>query len=295
MGHHHHEEVTGKALGFTVFLNILITVVEIIGGIISGSLSLLSDALHNFSDAISLIISYIALKMSKRPRTGKYTFGLKRVEIIAAVFNASVLIAISILLIKEAYHKFYFPNKVSGELMAGIALIGLAANIIGTLLLKKGAKSNINIRSSYLHLLSDAFSSFAVIIGGVSIYYYEYYWVDPLLTVLISLYILKESYELVKQSVSILILASPKEIEVEHIKETIEKIKEVINLHHVHIYHFSEDEIHFQGHIEVSENMRICDATALSRKIEHILHEEFGVEHATLQFESNKCDNTSLI
>jgi len=177
MGHshrHHHgeNEISGKNLLITFLLNITITVAEIIGGILSGSLSLISDALHNFSDALAVAISYAAILLNRRPRDKHYTFGLKRAQIFAAFINSSVLIIICFYLFIESYKRFVSPEPVKGGLMIIVALIGLAANIGGTLLLKSGAEGNINIRSAYLHLFSDAVSSAGVVLGGIAIYFW---------------------------------------------------------------------------------------------------------------------------
>jgi cobalt-zinc-cadmium efflux system protein len=138
-----------KNLFITMLLNFVITIVEVVGGIVSGSLSLLSDAMHNFSDGIAIIVSYIAIRLSKRPRTLKHTFGLKRAEILAAIVNASTLIIISFFLIKEAIERFSNPTPITGSLMLVVAVVGLAANVVGTVLLKKGSEGNINIRAAY--------------------------------------------------------------------------------------------------------------------------------------------------
>ena len=189
-----------KNLFIIMSLNIIIAIAEVIGGFVSGSLSLISDSLHNFSDGIAIVITYIAIRLSKKPRSYKYTFGLKRAEILAAIINASTLIIISFFLIREAIDRFTHPSPVIGSLMLFVASLGLIANTIGTLLLKRGSNDNINIRAAYFHLLSDAVSSLAVIIGALFIIFYKIYWIDPLLTILISLYILHGTYEIVKES-----------------------------------------------------------------------------------------------
>jgi cobalt-zinc-cadmium efflux system protein len=203
MAHKHTHSSTGIRLLITVILNVLITVAEIIGGIISGSLALISDALHNFSDAISVIISYIAIKLKGRDNSPKHTFGFKRAEILAAVINSSVLVAISVYLIYQAVLRFQHPEPIKGVLMTVVASIGLAANIAGTLLLKRDAKTSMNIRSSYFHLLSDAVSSVAVITGGLAIVLWNIYWIDPVLTILISIYITRESYKILFEAMHV--------------------------------------------------------------------------------------------
>ena len=201
MSNHNHEHshshshdvsnVKGINLLITMLLNLAITVAEVIGGIYSGSLSLLSDALHNLSDMLSIVVSYFAIKISQKSNDEKRTFGYKRSTIIAAVVNSTVLIVISLFLFKEAYSKFINPEKINGVIVIWVALIGLIANALGAYLLSKGSKEDINMKSTYLHLISDALSSVGVVIGGIIIYYFNIYWVDPLLTIIIGIYVLE--------------------------------------------------------------------------------------------------------
>lgn len=292
--HNHGSETSEKNLFITMALNFFITIAEIIGGFISGSLSLISDALHNFSDGIAIIITYIAMRLSKRPKTSKYTFGLKRAEILAAIINASTLIIISFFLIKEAIDRFYNPSPITGSLMLIVASLGLLANVAGTLLLKKGSEGNLNIRAAYFHLLSDAVSSLAVIIGALFIIFYKIYWIDPLLTVLISLYILKETYEIVKESVEILMMSNPEGIDLEVIKNIVEKIPGVINIHHIHLWKLNDNDTHFEAHIEV-EDMVVSKTAEIQKLIEHELHDRYEINHTTLQFECDKCEVKKLV
>jgi len=292
--HNHTEETSEKNLFITMALNFSITIAEVIGGFLSGSLSLISDALHNFSDGIAIIITYIAMRLSKKPRTFKYTFGLKRAEIIAAIINASTLIIISFFLIKEAVERFYNPSPITGSLMLIVAALGLVANVIGTLLLKKGSEGNLNIRAAYFHLLSDAISSLAVIIGAVFIIFYKIYWIDPLVTILISIYILKETYELVKEALDVIMMSSPAGINLDDLKILVEKIPGVINIHHVHLWKLNDNDTHFEAHIEV-EDMVVSKTIDIQKLIEQELHERYEINHTTLQFECDKCDTKKLV
>lgn len=296
MSHHHHHEtdISGKRLFITMLLNFTITAVEIAGGILSGSLSLISDALHNFSDGISIVISWIAIRLSRRPNTEQFTFGLKRAQILAALFNAATLIAISLFLFREAWTRFRHPAPIDGHIMVLVAVIGLAANIVGTLLLHRGAKGNMNIRSSYLHLLSDAVSSAGVIIGGFCIVWWNINWVDPLLTVLISAYILKESLEIVREATGILLMKAPAGLNLKAICERVESIDEISNLHHVHAWRLDEHNIHFEGHAEVSD-MALSDAMPILDRIETKLAEEFGIHHVTIQLEIGRGHESKVI
>ena len=292
--HKYKEETSGKNLFITMTLNFIITIAEVIGGILSGSLSLISDAMHNFSDGIAIIITYIAMRLSRRPRTTKYTFGLKRAEIIAAIVNASTLIVISFFLIREAIERFSNPSSITGSLMLMVASLGLIANISGTLLLKKDAKNNLNIRAAYFHLLSDAVSSLAVIIGAVFIIFYKIYWIDPLLTILISIYILTETYKIVRESVDILMMSNPEGIDLNEIKNLVEKIPGVINIHHVHLWKLNDNETHFEAHVEVN-NISVIETSEIQKQIEFNLHDKYEINHTTLQFECDTCEVKKLV
>lgn len=283
-----------KNLFVTMLLNFLITVLEVVGGLISGSLSLLSDAMHNFSDGIAIIITYVAIRLSKRPRTLRHTFGLKRAEILAAIINASTLIIISFFLIKEAIERFSNPTPITGSLMLAVAVVGLVANVVGTVLLKKGSEGNINIRAAYIHLLSDAVSSLAVIIGAVCIMVFDIAWIDPALTILISIYILKETYDIVRESVDVIMMSTPEEINVNEIQNAIEAIPGVRNIHHVHVWRLNDSDIHFEAHVEV-DDVPVSRTGEIQTKIQEFLRDKYNVAHTTLQFECDSCQKKGLV
>ena len=294
MTHKHSHNTTGLRLLITVILNILITVAEIVGGIISGSLALISDALHNFSDAISVIISYIAIKLKLKDNSYKHTFGFKRAEILAAVINSSVLVAISIYLFYEAILRFQNPEPIKGNLMIIVALMGLVANIVGTMLLKRDAATSINIKSSYLHLLTDAISSAAVILGGLAILFWNFHWVDPILTILIALYITQESFKILSDAVHILMEGAPTDISIKEIQSVVEGLEDIEDIHHVHIWTVGENDIHLEAHINVPD-MTISKSNVLGDKIEKLLKSKFDISHITLQFECNQCKDAGLV
>jgi cobalt-zinc-cadmium efflux system protein len=298
MAHRHAQARAGRQLEtnlfITMLLNFLITVVEVVGGIVSGSLALLSDAIHNFSDGIAIIVSYIAIRLSKKPRTLRYTFGLKRAEILAAIINASTLIVISFLLIKAAIERFANPAPITGTLMLGVAAVSLLANIIGTALLRKGSDRNINMRAAYFHLLSDAVSSLAVIIGAVFIMVFNITWIDPALTILISLYILKEAYEIVKESVDVIMMSTPPDIDITEVERALQEVLGVKNIHHVHLWRMNDADIHFEAHIDV-DDVPVSSTTEIRAGIERCLHDRYDINHTTLQFECDSCQTKGLI
>jgi len=294
MAHKHTHSSTGGRLLITMLLNFVITIAEVIGGILSGSLSLISDALHNFSDGISVIISYIAIKLKQRDNSYKHTFGFRRAEILAAVINSSVLVVICIYLFYEAIQRFTDPQPIEGMLMTAVAAIGLIANVIGTLLLKRDAEHSINIRSSYLHLLSDAVSSVAVIIGGLVILLWNIYWIDPVLTILIGLYILKESFHILMEATHVLMEGTPPGISIEDIQKEVVQLDGIENIHHVHLWTVGENDIHIEAHINVPD-MLISKSNILGEQIEALLKTKFGINHITLQFECEQCKDVGLV
>ncbi|MFT5231296.1 MAG: cobalt-zinc-cadmium efflux system protein, partial [Candidatus Azotimanducaceae bacterium] len=209
---HAHPDLKGKKLLLSIFLNIAITVAQVIGGLISGSLSLLSDALHNFSDVLSLIVSYVADLYSKKEASPERTFGYKRAEIIAAFVNALSLIIVAICLVYEAIHRFFDPQKIDSSIVIWLALLGILANGFSVLLLHKDSKSNMNMRSAYLHLMTDMAASVAVLVGGLLMKYLGWFWVDSVLTVLIAIYLVIMGYKLLKESFKVLMLFTPENL-----------------------------------------------------------------------------------
>ncbi|GAB4554729.1 MAG: cation diffusion facilitator family transporter [Geothermobacteraceae bacterium] len=286
--HHHHDDVSGTRLVITMLLNFGITLVELVGGLASGSLSLISDALHNFSDGIAVIVSYIALRLARRPRSDRYTFGLKRAQILAAILNAGVLLAISAYLVREAVVKLAHPEAIDGRLMLIVAGFGLAANLVGTWLLHRGAKSNMNIRSAYLHLLSDAVSSVAVMLGAMAIMLFDQHWVDPVLTILIAAWVGWESWKIILQAIDVLMLKVPSDISVRELEKALNEIPGICNPHHIHIWPLDETSIHFEAHIG-TECETLRETEPIAEHIEQMLLERFGITHVTLQFEGGIC------
>lgn len=294
-GHHHHPDLKGRNLIISIFLNILITVAQVIGGLVSGSLSLLSDALHNFSDVLSLVVSYVANLLSKKPSSNNKTFGYKRAEIIAAFVNAAALIIVAVILIIEAIERFQSPQEVESNLVIWLSLLGIAANGFSVLLLKKDADSNMNMKSAYVHLLTDMMASVAVLVGGILMKFYQWYWVDPVLTLAIALYLIYMGYDLLKQSTRVLMLFTPNSIQVQEIVEAISKIESIKNVHHVHVWQLNEDEVHLEAHIDFNEDIRLSEFDAILEKIEEEVYHNHGINHVNIQPEFGKCDSKQVI
>ncbi len=208
---------------------------------------------------LAIFIAWIANKIGKRPSNIKRTFGYKRIEILAAFFNALILIAISLYLFYEAVLRIISPEPVKGLIMLIVAFIGLIANLAAVLLLHGDAKKNINVKAAYLHLFGDTLSSIAVIIGGILIYFFDLYWIDPIITILIGLYIIKETWTILKQTIDILMQSSPAGLDLDQIRHDLEQIPEIANIHHVHIWNLDDQSIHFECHVDLLENSRISE------------------------------------
>ncbi|PSG90318.1 cation diffusion facilitator family transporter [Aurantibacter aestuarii] len=300
MGHSHahnhaHPELKGRNLFISILLNILITVAQVIGGLLSGSLSLLSDALHNFSDVISLIVSYIANKLSRRKASLQRTFGYKRAEVLAAFVNAVSLIVIAILLIIEAIKRFQEPQEIESEVVIWLSILGILANGFSVLLLKKDAKSNMNMKSAYLHLLTDMLASVAVLVGGLLMKFYQLFWVDSVLTFAIAVYLVYVGYDLLKVSTKVLMLFTPDHIDVQKVVNAVNTLDQVKKLHHVHIWNLSDNELHLEAHLDLEADVTTTQFNRILEKIEQLLHEQFNINHITIQPEFNKKDPKDVI
>ncbi len=293
-GKHVHETNKRNVL-IGVVLNFAITIAEFIGGILSNSLSLLSDALHNLSDTIALLISYLAIIVGKKGTTRKNTFGYKRIEILAALLNGIILVAVSIYLFYEAYERLLNPEPIKGKIMFIVAGIGFLANIITVLLLYRDKQNNLNIRAAYLHLIGDTLSSVGVIIASVLIYYYQVYWIDPVLTFIIGLYILWGTYSILKETIEILMQSSPENLDIQKIKKNLESHEKVENIHHIHIWRLSDTEVHFECHADVDDNYSINETDTIRKELSGILRRNFNIQHTTIQMEYHSCEDKSTI
>ena len=302
MGHSHshnhshsHSDLKGRNLLISIALNIVITAAQVIGGLLSGSLALLSDALHNFSDVISLVVSFVASKLSRQKASIHRTFGYKRAEILAAFINASTLVIVAVLLIIEAVKRFKNPEEIESTLVIWLSLIAIIGNGASVLLLKKDANSNLNMRSAYLHLLTDMMASVAVLIGGLLMKYHQLFWVDSVLTFLIALYLIWVGYDLLKKSTKILMLFTPEQINIKEVVRVVNQLPEVSKLHHVHVWCLNDDELHLEAHLDMKENITITEFDKVLHDIESLLHDTFEINHITIQPEFNKADSKDVI
>lgn len=289
MEHHHHHDhhISGAKLLFSVILNSVITLAQFVGGIFSGSLALLSDALHNFSDVMSLIISYYAHRISHRPQNIRQTFGFKRAEILAALFNASVLIAVSIFLMVESLEHLYHPVTIVSEWVMALAALGIIVNGISAWLLHRDSHNSLNIRSAYLHLVGDLMTSIAVLIGGGLMYGYGWFWIDPLLSFIISLYLIRMSYGIVRESTGMLMQFSPAHISLDTIVDTVKSVKLIESIHHIHLWQLNDETVFLEARLNFHSDLTLSETDEILHHLAQLL-EKIGISHTTFQCEVGK-------
>ena len=293
--HHNHGDLKGRNLLISIFLNILITLAQAVGGILSGSLALLSDALHNFSDVLSLIISYVANKLAKKKASTRRTFGYKRAEIIAAFVNAATLIIVAILLIIEAIKRFSHQAEINSDLVIWLSLLGILANGYSVILLKKDADKNMNMRSAYLHLFTDMLASIVVLIGGLLMKYYQVYWVDNVLTFAIAIYLIVVGTQLLRDSLRVLMLFTPTDFPVDEMVKNVNNLDGIKSMHHIHIWQLNEDEVHLEAHIEFETDIKLSMFNTILLKIETILLNKYQINHVNIQPEFERADEKDVI
>jgi len=291
---HHHHEVSGKNLGWSILLNVVITVAEAVGGIISGSMALLSDATHNFSDVLSLIISYIANKLTKRNATNSQTFGYKRSEILAAFINSATLIVLAFFILIEGIQRFFNPVSIAANWVIWLAIASIVVNGLSVLFIRNDAHDNMNIKSAYLHLFSDMLTSVAVLIGGLAMKLLHWYWVDAVFSIAIAIYLLYTSWTIFKSSLRIIMQFTPENIDIDEIVFQLEQLQGVKNIHHVHVWQINEHDIMFEAHVDMEDNVKITEFELMLEKIKATLL-QLKIEHCTLQPEYSVADNKQII
>ncbi|XZF14169.1 cation diffusion facilitator family transporter [Chitinophagaceae bacterium MMS25-I14] len=291
-GHHHHDHsVTitnlNKAFYIGIGLNFLFVLIEVIAGLRIHSLSLLSDAGHNLADVASLALSLLAFRLAKVPPNSKYTYGYRKTTILVALFNAVVLLVSIGAIGYEAVHRFFSPEPLPGFTIAAVAGVGILINTVTALLFLRDKDKDMNIKSAYMHLMSDAIVSLALVVGGIIIYYTGWYWIDPVLGVVVAIVILLSTWSLLRGSLRLSLDGVPEGINIDDVKNAISKIIGVKDVHHIHIWALSTTANALTAHIVVQENTGIGELELLKKKVKHEL-EHLNIQHATLEFELEK-------
>jgi cobalt-zinc-cadmium efflux system protein len=297
--HHHHDEkedghqhshqhrLQGK-FRFAVLLTTFVLVIEIVGGILSNSLALLSDAAHVFSDSLSLIMSWLAIYLSTRPATSSRTYGYHRTEVFAAFINGVSLIAISGWIFYEAVHRFLEPEPVKSKEMLVVAIIGFIANMVIVWLFHGEGHKSLNVRSAVLHVIGDALASVGVIVGGAIMYWTSWFVVDPILSCVIGLIVLIGAVRVTKEAVHILLEGSPKHADAQKVAACIGAIDSVKDVHDMHIWSLCSNYLALSTHVSIDEDAS-RSSHELRQEINDKLQTQFGIFHTTIQIEQVGC------
>ena len=296
MDHVHHTGIENdRRLLAAVSVNVLLTLAQVIGGVISGSLSLIADALHNFSDAASLGIALFARKISRKPPDEFKTFGYKRAEIVAALINLTLLVVISLYLIYEAAWRLLEPQTITAWIVIFVATVALIVDTFTALITYSMSKGSMNMKAAFLHNLSDALVSVGVIISGGLILLYSWYWVDTLLTFAIAGFVLWQGLLMLPKTIHLLMEGTPANLSIETIKKRLETEDGVQNVHHIHLWHLDESRIALEAHVVVTAQ-NLEDVEILKGVLKKMLREDFAISHSTLEFEAptgGSCAETS--
>lgn len=294
-GHHHPPapDESGSRLLLTLFLNLVIPVVQVIGGLQARSVALISDAAHNFSDFTAVLVAYVANRISKRGASTRNTFGYRRTEVLAAVINVGLLLGASVYILYEALQRFLHPESVSGGLVVIVAGIGIVGNGISAILLHRDSKHSLNIRGAFLHMLGDFATSVVVAINGLVLLYKPWYWLDPLLSLLIVAFILRNCWSILKEATCILMNATPNGLDIRAIREYLERIPGVLNAHYLHAWNVCTSSVAFSCHLVVPDQ-KLSAVEEISKTVRGGLWQRFKIDHPLLQFETSPCGQGGL-
>lgn len=281
------ESLGDRCLLLAIIANMLLTVAQVVGGIVSGSLSLIADALHNFSDASSLLLAWLARRIGRQPADDLRTFGYRRAEVIAALINLVTLVIIGLYLIYEAIWRVFDPQLIEGWIVVIVAGIALVVDVATAVLTWTMSKNSMNIRAAFLHNVSDALASVGVVIAGTLILLYGWYWTDTALTLIIAGYVLYQAASMLPQTIHLLMEGTPEGLTVADVKAAMEAVEGVQNVHHIHLWQIDEHRSALEAHVVIA-----CfeDTASIKASLKQQLSDAFGITHSTLEFEVENCE-----
>ncbi len=296
-GHHHGpalQDTSGPRLLLTLVLNLIIPTAQIIGGLVANSVALISDAVHNFSDFTALLISYVAFRIGRRGATVYNTFGYRRAEIMAALINVVLLAGASAVILYHAVHRFLHPQAVDGMMVMALAGVGVVGNGLSAWLLHRDAAHSLNMRGAFLHMLGDLLTSVAVLVNGLLLLFYPWYWLDPILSLLIVAFIVKNGWGLLKESTAVLMNATPRHVPLERVRTFLDSLPGVLGVHYLHAWQVSSASTAFSCHVVVPDQP-VSQTERLADRIKHELWHRFRIDHPVLQFETAACGRGTLL
>jgi len=276
---------TEEKLGIVFAISVGIFVLEIVGGILSNSLALITDSLHVLLDFSAIGVSLIAFRIARRPHSSTLTFGFHRAEVLAAFVNGLSLIVVAAVVFYEAYRRFLEPPEINVNTLLIFALAGLGANVVMAFLLKKESKSNLNIKGSYFHVLGDLLSSIGVIAGGVLMLFIQNTIIDVLVSVGIGILIIRSGIIICRECSHIFMEGTPTEIKVSHISDELQKLQEIIEVHDLHVWTLTSNVFAMSIHVKVKQEF-VRYTNDLLKKINQTMRDKFGINHCTIQIEN---------
>jgi cobalt-zinc-cadmium efflux system protein len=293
---HHHiaaDETSGPRLLVVLVLNLIIPLAQAAGGLWAGSVALISDAAHNFSDFTALLIAYVAYRIGRRGASLRNTFGYRRAEVMAALLNVAILVGAAFYIVYEAVERLREPQAINGLVVMEIAGIGIAGNGLSAWLLHRDAKHSLNVRGAFLHMVGDLATSVAVAVSGLVVFFKPWYWLDPVLSLFIVLFILKNCWGILRDASAILMNATPRGFDIRRVKDTLQEIPGVCSVHYLHAWNVSSSSIAFSCHVVVADQP-VSETEVVAERIRNTLSRAFGVDHPILQFETAACGNGGM-
>ena len=284
---------TTKRLALSLVLTLGFVIIEAFAGFLSNSLALLTDAAHNFTDVIALGLSWYALRISSQPAHAGKTYGYHRVGILVALVNSTTLILIALGIFYEAWHRFLAPPVVDAPILIGVGIVALIINAVTAWLVYKGSDHDLNLRSAFVHLMGDVLSTVGAVIAGIIIFFTQWNWLDPLVSVLIGALILWNAWGILRQSIHILLESTPENIDVKNMVTDLLKIEGVRGVHDLHVWSINENLRVLSAHV-ITEDIPVSAGANIQRGVNEILFHKYNIQHATLQLECEGCDPNML-
>jgi cobalt-zinc-cadmium efflux system protein len=286
------KQTTGR-LALSLGLTLAFVVFEAAAGLFSNSLALLTDAAHNLTDVIALGLSWFAIRLMTQPANARQTYGYHRAGILVALVNSTTLVVIAIGIFVEAYRRFTSPSEVQAGILVGVGAVAFVINLVTALLVKKGSEHDLNLRSAFLHLMGDVLSTLGAVVAGVIIYFTNWNWLDPLVSVLIGAMILWSAWGILRETVDILLESTPRDVDMDALLRDLLKIEGVLGVHDLHVWSITRGLRSMSAHLR-TDDLRISMGAAIQAQVNELLAQRYNIAHATLQLECVNCQPESL-
>lgn len=284
---------TTSRLSLSLFLTLAFVVFEVAAGYFANSLALLTDAAHNLTDVIALGLSWFAVRLTAQPANAHKTYGYHRAGILVALLNSTTLVVISIGIFYEAYIRFISPPEVKSSILIGVGLVAVVVNLVTAFLVHRGSESDLNLRSTFVHLMGDVISTVGAVIAGVIIYFTNANWLDPFVSVLIGFLILYNAWGILRETVDILLESTPRDVDMKKMVNDISKVDGVLGVHDLHVWSLTQNLRTMSAHI-LTENISVSAGAEIQSRINELVYHRYNIAHATLQLECVDCDPSSL-